>query len=65
MSLMLYDSDGDWKIQILTTVSAENARVALMVYGDQGSSGPIILGQSDYGLFQAGNIDEFQVCRRS
>jgi hypothetical protein len=58
-------ADGDWKVQILTTDSATKGIVALVVYGDQGCSGPIILGDSQKGLFQQGNIDEFQVRPRT
>jgi len=45
----------------LTASTAQNAIIALVVFGDKESSEPIILGQSSGGLFHAGNIDEFKV----
>ncbi|ELT98105.1 hypothetical protein CAPTEDRAFT_225952 [Capitella teleta] len=54
--------DGEWKLWVTSAESAENADVAVVVYGDQGSSGRIILGKAkDSELFRAGNVDEFKV----
>lgn len=55
------DAGEKWKVMTLTAEAARNASIALVVYGYKESSEPIILGQSARGLFQAGNIDEFQV----
>jgi hypothetical protein len=47
---------------VTSSESAENADVAVVVYGDKGSSGRIILGKArDKELFRAGNMDEFKV----
>ena len=40
--------------------------VIMVVYGDKGNSGPIVLGKAtDSGLFSAGNLDEFKVVMHS
>ena len=42
--------------------SSENADVAVVVYGDKGSSGRIFLGKAkNTELFRGGNVDEFKV----
>ena len=47
---------------VTSAESAENADVAVVVYGSKGSSGRIILGKArDKELFKEGNIDEFKV----
>ena len=53
--------DGDWKVWVSTETSASDAIVTLIVFGDEGNSGPIILGEAEpNALFQANNIDEFK-----
>ncbi|XP_071154983.1 lipoxygenase homology domain-containing protein 1-like isoform X1 [Mytilus edulis] len=54
--------DGDWSIQVSTLESLdENADVALVVYGDLGQSGSILLGAPPgKKIFTAGNNDEFR-----
>lgn len=55
--------DGDWSIQVSSLETLENADVAIVVYGDKGNSGPIILGAPPgKSIFVAGNNDEFRVC---
>jgi len=47
---------------LTTAESAKSADIALVIYGDHGNSGLIILGSSgSKGLFQSGNTDEFKV----
>ncbi|KAJ8306151.1 hypothetical protein KUTeg_016696 [Tegillarca granosa] len=54
-------ADGDWSIQVSSLETLENADVAIVVYGDKGNSGPIILGAPPgKSLFVAGNNDEFR-----
>ena len=55
-------AEGDWKLLVATEESAYMARVALVVYGDEGSSGEIVLGEAgQHGMFQSGNQDQFKV----
>ena len=35
--------------------------MVLTAYGDEGNSGPIVLGEAGKGLFQVGNQDQFKV----
>ncbi|XP_012939779.1 lipoxygenase homology domain-containing protein 1 isoform X2 [Aplysia californica] len=55
--------EGDFRVLVSTTESMEQGKVALVVFGDKGNSGPIILqGPTENGpLFKAGNSDEFKV----
>ena len=54
--------DGDWKVFVTTDESNDGGDVTMVVYGDKGNSGPIVLGKAtDSGLFSAGNLDEFKV----
>ena len=54
--------EGDWKMWVTSAETCENAQVVVVIYGDKGNSGPIILGTSDEaGLFQQNNVDEFKV----
>ena len=47
---------------VTSAENCENSQVVVVIYGDKGNSGPIILGSSqDAGLFQQGNVDEFKV----
>lgn len=47
---------------VSTSESAQNGEVAIVVYGDKGSSGQIVLGSPNVNnLFQKGNLDEFKV----
>lgn len=59
-------SEGRWQVWIKTNdlpAAGTYAQVSLTVYGDQGNSGPIILGddeeEDDY--FTPGKTDEFTV----
>lgn len=53
---------GDWRVWIQTIDTAIHGSVAVVAYGDQGSSGPISLGKTqEKGLFIAGHMDEFKV----
>ena len=60
---MLLITDGDWSIQVATLESLdEQADVALVVYGDLGTSGSILLGAPPgKKIFTTGNNDEFRV----
>ncbi|KAH9523747.1 hypothetical protein Btru_040820 [Bulinus truncatus] len=55
--------DGDFNIHITTTESLENGQVQLTVFGERGSSAPILLtGSRDKGpLFKSGSTDQFKV----
>ena len=45
-----------------TEESAYTSRVALVVYGEDGNSGEIVLGEAGQsGIFQSGNQDQFKV----
>ena len=63
---IVYDdvADGDWKVWVTSTEKADSCEVAMVVYGDDGCTGPIILGKSGK-LFQAGNQDEFKVIKNN
>ncbi len=55
-------TDGDWKVWVTTSESIDGGDIAMVVYGESGNSGPIILGKaSETGLFLAGNQDNFKV----
>lgn len=58
---LIFTIDGEWKIVFSTLENAENAEVILVVYGEAGVVGPVVLGTSDDGLFQTGQSDEFKV----
>ena len=54
--------EGDWKLLVATEESAYTSRVALVVYGEDGNSGEIVLGEAGQsGIFQSGNQDQFKV----
>ena len=56
--------DGDWRINIYTQAEAESgtdAQVTLTVIGDNGSSGPLVLGDAGGAFFSDGQIDQFDV----
>ena len=61
--VLLLITDGDWSIQVATLESLdEQADVALVVYGDLGTSGSILLGAPPgKKIFTTGNNDEFRV----
>lgn len=51
---------------VTSAESVENADVSVVVYGDKGNSGRIVLGKAkDKELFRSGNIDEFKVSANS
>ena len=56
-------SDGDYRVLVSTSESLEHGQVALVVFGNKGTSGPILLqGPQENGpLFKSGNSDEFKV----
>ena len=65
-----FPTEGDWKVWINTTKTAENVEVVLVVYGiveDEDKnrcvcSGPIILGRAgENDMFATGNQDQFKV----
>ncbi|KAI8774235.1 lipoxygenasey domain-containing protein 1 [Biomphalaria glabrata] len=55
--------DGDFNVHITTAESLENGHVQLTVFGEKGSTAPILLtGSSDKGpLFKSGSIDQFKI----
>ena len=58
-------AEGKWKVWVTTNempAAGTHAQVTLTAYGSKGNSGPIPLGYADGETFQAGNIDEFEVC---
>ena len=59
-------SEGDFRVLVSTTESLESGKVAMIVFGNKGTSGPIMLQGPDQGgpLFKKGNSDEFKVCMR-
>ena len=65
-------SDGDWKIWVTSDEDLVYGTVALVVYGDRGNSGPIMLGEdgsetsrtnnhNGSGMFRQNNKDTFKV----
>ena len=54
-------TEGDWKIWIDTADNAYYCQVSMVVYGEHGNSGPIVLGKSGKDLFLSGNQDQFKV----
>ena len=59
------NAEGKWKVWVTTNdlpSAGTQAQVTLAVYGHRGCTKPIPLGSADGQTFQAGNVDEFQVC---
>ncbi|XP_066274370.1 lipoxygenase homology domain-containing protein 1-like isoform X2 [Branchiostoma lanceolatum] len=53
---------GDWQVWVITGKESTDAQVTLEVFGDQGVSGPIVLGRGGQsGMFEALHEDTFQV----
>ncbi|XP_078590357.1 lipoxygenase homology domain-containing protein 1-like isoform X3 [Branchiostoma floridae x Branchiostoma japonicum] len=53
---------GDWRVWVITGKESTDAQVTLEVFGDQGGSGPIVLGRGGQsGMFEALHEDTFQV----
>jgi hypothetical protein len=49
-------------VTITTEEAARDSQVAMVVYGEEGNSGEIILGTAgQLGMFQTGNQDQFKV----
>ena len=63
LMLMMLFSEGDWKVTLDTIENLENGQVALVVYGDKGQSGPIMLTPpvKNGPAYRAGSSDEFKV----
>ena len=62
MLLLFCPPDGDWKVWVVSLEDAMDGDIALVVYGDKGNSGPVILGSAgENGLFMKGNKDIFKV----
>ncbi|CAL1540914.1 unnamed protein product [Lymnaea stagnalis] len=55
--------EGDHNVMVSTAESLDNGQVSLTVFGERGSSGPIMLsGPNDNGpLFRAGTTDNFKI----
>ena len=54
--------DGDWKIWMQSADDAQYCSVGMVIYGENGKSGLIILGGTgEKVLFRAGNHDQFRV----
>ncbi len=54
-------SEGDWKVWVHSETAGKNGSVAMVAYGDKGSSGDIMLGKCSQGRFDSGCVDEFKV----
>ena len=54
-------NDGDWLVWISTVETAVNGNVGLAVYGNNGSSGTIMLGGPARNMFKQGTKDQFLV----
>ena len=66
--MLIFFPDGHWHVWIKTDQlpsAGTTARVSLTVYGHQGNSGPIMLGENsdefEEDCFQSGNEDQFDV----
>ena len=63
-SHVILSSEGRWKVWVTTDdlpSAGTTAQVTLTVYGEQGNSGPIPLGNVEDETFQPGEEDEFEV----
>ena len=58
----MYISAGDWKLWVTSDEDLVHGNVTLVVYGDSGNSGPIVLGgEGQKHLFRKDNKDIFKV----
>lgn len=58
-------SDGDWKVWITTSETAQRCQVYMVVYGSKNKSESILLGESNDGeIFHADSQDQFKVIFR-
>ncbi|XP_055956181.1 lipoxygenase homology domain-containing protein 1 [Patella vulgata] len=56
--------NGDWKIEIQTSEvddAGTDSNVMLTVFGNDGNSGPLPLGEKGIGFFEFGQSDEFEI----
>lgn len=60
---MYISQDGDYRVLVTTAESLDQGQIILAIYGDKGTTGPIVLsGSADSGpRFKAGSTDEFKV----
>ena len=56
-------AEGDYRVLVSTDETMENGQAVLQVYGDKGSTGPVVLTgpPNDGPSFMRGSTDEFKV----